>query len=208
MKLKLSVFVLIMFAITSCGTGNNFSKSKSRSLKKVRSEQHSVSSDRSEQSSLNVSEIESKQPAFEINQTIETPSDNIEPDAEELLDIDSTTTLTEEITFAELFKQTKVETSQVFNDNHFGTLSTYLGGLIAGAIGYRYFNAIAYILSFTLFCAAFVLALMMKYKLAAKEKSAESEKKYKRRLWFANFVFYTSFLVILLTLIAFLVILV
>lgn len=209
------LIVSMFFAIASCGTGGNFSKSKSRGLRKVRTGQKPVAStSQAEETTQTVYETELSQPTFktstestiETSQPEKTPIDNVESDAQDFIVIDTTTKETP--TIAEIFKQQKAQTSEAFNGNHYGTLFTFIAGLVAGALGFGHYNVLGLILSFIFFCAAFALALLMKYRIASRQKGTDDDNKYSNRLWLANFVFYSSMFLILISLIAFLAILV
>lgn len=209
----------LIFVIASCGTGNNFHKSKSGRVKKVRigasNNQDEIAKESTlknhfeleEKSEQEIIEVETTAEYEEVSEEEGIPSGDLEIDSEETPTLALEETQQEEPTFKEIFKESKAELTRAFNDNHYATLGLYLGGLLLGAIGFIYWNAIPYIIGFTLLCGAFALSIIMKYKISKEQRSPE-DRKYKNRMWLTGFVFYSCMLIILLTLIAFLVILV
>jgi len=201
--------ISLIFVFASCGSGNSFYKSKSGRVKKVRTgESDSKEVVAEEDAPVIYYEPNEEETILESHEEMGIESDNLEVDIEEsVLEVDTLETENVILSLAETIQKQKAENTRAFNDNHYAQLGLFLGGLLFSAIGYVYWNAIPYVIGFVLFCGAFVLSLLMKYKIAKEQKDTE-DRKYKNRMWLTNFVFYGSMLVILLTLIAFLVILV
>lgn len=203
---KLSFYGFIISTIlclSSCGSANNFHKSSR--LKKVRVNNNNTQKEINEET-VEIYEIEVVEEESTFEASLET-ADLIDQVDDEITNEEVIETEQEDRSFSAILKQTKAVTTQGFNDNHYATLSTFLGGVICGAMGFVYWNAIPYILAFCLFAATLVLTTFMKYKVAPKQ-SDSTDRKYKNRMWLTNFAFYASMLVVLLSFIAFLVILI
>lgn len=199
------LIISLIITLASCGSANSFHKSSR--LKKVRVNNKSVHEEISQESESNFETELEEETTADITQDLTENIDQIEVEGEEPIVEEVAETEKSKKTFAELVKETQSTSTQKFKDNHYATLSTYLAGLLFASIGYIYWSAIPYILGFCLLIGALALATIMKYKIAP-EESDTSGKKYKKRMWLMNFVFYSCMLVVVLTLLAFLVILI
>lgn len=199
------LIISLIITLASCGSANNFHKSSR--LKKVRVNNKSVHEEISEESKFTFETELEEESTADLTQDVSENIDQIEEGIEEPIVEETVETEKSKKTFAERVKEIEPTSTQKFKNNHYATLSTYLAGLLFASIGYIYWSAIPYILGFCLLVGALVLATIMKYKISPEEADT-SGKKYKKRMWLMNFVFYSCMLVVVLTLLAFLVILI
>ena len=201
----LSIILPVAVLFYSCGSASNFGGFHSGKLKKIRVVQQPVSE--IENNHLNALTLENKEfleaKATSINEGGTQPEELSQEDEKvyfkPTLKPTSALVMTSanvQIQYPEIEeKSTELSADkgssarENFDLNHYFTLSSFILGMLCGALGFLFFNVIFYAIAAAFIIAALVLAIMMKFYIA--EKVENRDKKYKRRLWLANFLFYT-----------------